>query len=114
VRTGDKVVATDPESGETRIETVTAEIKGQGLKHLVKVTIDTDGTSGAKTAQVTATDGHPFWVPELGEWIDATDLAAGQWLQTGTGTFVQITSVERRTSQNATVHNLTVSNLHTY
>ncbi|MFF8435694.1 hypothetical protein [Streptomyces bacillaris] len=37
---GGKVVATDPESGETRIETVTAEIKGQGLKHLVKVTLE--------------------------------------------------------------------------
>ncbi|MDU0305619.1 hypothetical protein, partial [Streptomyces sp. PAL114] len=35
VKAGDKVVATDPETGETRIETVTAEIKGEGLKHLV-------------------------------------------------------------------------------
>ncbi|MDN3272579.1 RHS repeat-associated core domain-containing protein, partial [Streptomyces sp. MA15] len=46
VKAGDKVVATDPETGETRIETVTAEIKGEGLKHLVKVVIDTDGDKG--------------------------------------------------------------------
>ncbi|MEU6098672.1 hypothetical protein [Streptomyces sp. NPDC047079] len=39
VKAGDKVVTTDPKTGETRVETVTAEIKGQGLKHLVKVTI---------------------------------------------------------------------------
>ncbi|GAA2250036.1 hypothetical protein GCM10010145_16760 [Streptomyces ruber] len=114
VEVGDKVLATDPETGETTVETVTAEIKGEGLKHLVKVTIDTDGDKGDATATVTATDGHPFWVPELGEWIDATDLTAGAWLQTGAGTRVQVTAVERRTVQGATVHNLTVSDVHTY
>jgi hypothetical protein len=111
---GDKVLATDPETGETKVETVTAEIKGKGVKHLVKVTVDTDGKKGPKTASVTATDGHPFWVPELGEWIDATDLAAGAWLRTRAGTRVQVTSVERWTVGSAMVHNLTVSDLHTY
>ncbi|MFJ3296665.1 ricin-type beta-trefoil lectin domain protein [Streptomyces bacillaris] len=114
VKVGDKVQATDPKTGETRIETVTAEIKGEGLKNLVKVTIDTDGDRGTKTAEITATDGHPFWVPELSEWIDATDLKSGQWLHTGAGTQVQITAVERWTSAGATVHNLTVGNTHTY
>ncbi|MFD5750788.1 HYD1 signature containing ADP-ribosyltransferase family protein [Streptomyces sp. NPDC127033] len=114
VKPGDKVVATDPKTGETRVETVTAEIKGQGLKHLVKVVIDTDGERGSKTAQVTATDGHPFWVPELAEWIDATDLRPGQWLRTGAGTLVQITAVERWTVPDETVYNLTVGDLHTY
>ncbi|MCM2580638.1 polymorphic toxin-type HINT domain-containing protein, partial [Streptomyces meridianus] len=111
---GDKVVATDPETGETKVETVTAEIKGKGAKKLVKVTIDIDGDKGSKTASVTATDGHPFWVPELGEWIDATDLKTGEWLRTSAGTHVQITAIKRWTAQSATVHNLTVSNLHTY
>ncbi|MDX3315269.1 polymorphic toxin-type HINT domain-containing protein, partial [Streptomyces sp. ME08-AFT2] len=110
----DKVVATDPKTGETRVETVTAEIKGQGLKHLVKVTIDVDGKAGTKTAQVTATDGHPFWVPELGAWVNATDLKSGEWLQTSAGTYVQITAVERWTALGATVHNLTVGDTHTY
>ncbi|MEH0423277.1 polymorphic toxin-type HINT domain-containing protein [Streptomyces sp. B21-083] len=114
VKVGDKVMATDPETGETKAQTVTAEIKGEGLKHLVDVTIDTDGEKGTKTADVTATEGHPFWVPELGEWIDASDLRAGQWLQTGAGTLVQITAIQRWTAQDATVNNLTVSNLHTY
>jgi hypothetical protein len=107
-------VATHPKTGETRVETVTAEIKGQGLKHLVKVTIDVDGKAGTKTARVTATDGHPLWVPALRKWIDATDLKPGEWLKSSTGTYVQVESVERRTGQNATVHNLTVGNIHTY
>ncbi|MFE5297147.1 ricin-type beta-trefoil lectin domain protein [Streptomyces sp. NPDC056632] len=114
VKTGDKVVATNPKTGETRVETVTAEIKGQGPKRLVEVTIDTDGNAGSKTAQVTATDNHPFWVPDLGEWIDATDLKQGEWLRTSTGTYVQVASVERRTVADAPVYNLTVSDLHTY
>ncbi|MGA5145680.1 polymorphic toxin-type HINT domain-containing protein, partial [Streptomyces griseoincarnatus] len=114
VEVGDKVVATDPETGETRIETVTAEIKGKGLKHLVKVVIDTDGDKGEATAEVTATDGHPFWVPELGQWLDATDLQPGQWLQTSAGTHVQITAIERWTAPGTTVHNLTVGDTHTY
>ncbi|MFG3349365.1 RHS repeat-associated core domain-containing protein [Streptomyces sp. NPDC048018] len=114
VRVGDKVVATDAETGETRVETVTAEIKGQGLKHLVKVTIDVDGKAGSKTAKVTATEGHPFWVPELQAWIKATDLKPGQWLRTSAGTFVQVTAVERWTNPDANVRNLTVSELHTY
>jgi hypothetical protein len=114
VKVGDKVLATDPETGETRAETVTAEILGKGVKNLVKVTIDTDGKKGSKTAEITATDKHPFWVPELGEWIDATDLKSGEWLRTSAGTLVQITAVKRWTALDATVHNLTVSMVHTY
>ncbi|MEW1552198.1 ricin-type beta-trefoil lectin domain protein, partial [Streptomyces tsukubensis] len=113
VKNGDKVIATDPKTGETAVETVVAEIEGKGSKNLVEVTIDTDGSKGSAISTVTATDGHPFWVPELKEWIDATNLEAGNWLRTGAGTLVQITAVERRTAD-ATVHNLTVSDLHTY
>ncbi|MGW6518943.1 DddA-like double-stranded DNA deaminase toxin [Streptomyces sp. NPDC054962] len=111
VENGDKVLATDPETGETAVETVTAEIVGEGVKHLVKVTV---AVGGEKSAEVTATEGHPFWVPELGEWVDATELTAGEWLRTSAGTYVQVTAVERWTTQRATVHNLTVSDLHTY
>ncbi|MFG3348092.1 ricin-type beta-trefoil lectin domain protein [Streptomyces sp. NPDC048018] len=114
VKAGDKVVATDPKTGETRIETVTARIKGQGLKHLVKITIDADGAKGSKTAEITATDRHPFWVPTLRKWVDATDLTAGQRVRTKTGSDASITSVRHWVAQGATVHNLTVSDIHTY
>ncbi|MCP3822005.1 polymorphic toxin-type HINT domain-containing protein [Streptomyces sp. A3M-1-3] len=113
LETGDLVLATDSETGETRIETVTAEITGEGDKNLVRITLDLGTETGSESSVITATDGHPFWVPELGEWIDATDLTPGQWLQTSAGTYIQITAIKRWTQQ-ATVHNLTVSNLHTY
>ncbi|PDP87835.1 hypothetical protein CQJ94_09945 [Glycomyces fuscus] len=62
---------------------------------------------------VIATDGHPFWVPDLGQWIDAVDLAPGMWLQTSAGTWVQVSAVQAWT-QAATVHNLTVQGVHTF
>ncbi|MCI0383992.1 HINT domain-containing protein [Streptomyces sp. CNQ085] len=60
-----------------------------------------------------ASDGDPFWVPALGEWVDAADLRQGQWLRTSAGALVQITAIKRWT-QDTTVHNLTVADLHTY
>lgn len=114
VKNGDEVLAGDPKTGETRAEKVTAEIKGEGVKKLVEITIDTDAGEGVATASVTATDGHPFWVEKLGKWVDATNLKSGEWLQTSSGTYVQITEVKRWTATSATVHNLTVTNLHTY
>ncbi|MFF9803339.1 polymorphic toxin-type HINT domain-containing protein, partial [Streptomyces rochei] len=86
---------------------------GKGTKHLVAITVDTDGRSGDKTSTITATDGHPFWVPDLGRWVQAGDLERGQWLSTGSGSWIQVTAVQTRTAR-ATVHNLTVEGLHTY
>lgn len=114
VKNGDTVLARDPETGVTSPETVTAEITGEGVKDLAKVTIDTDGTKGDNTASVTATGNHPFWVEAIGKWLDATDLKPGEWLRTSAGTFVQITAITRWTAPDATVHNLTVNDLHTY
>ncbi|MFF3642186.1 RHS repeat-associated core domain-containing protein [Streptomyces sp. NPDC002564] len=146
VKIGDKVTATDPKTGKTAAKTVTAKIKGTGVKRLVKITINVRdqkaaGLAGAtgkveearaakadrsdrsdravrsdkgQPASATATAGHPFWVPELREWIDATDLRAGQWLRTSAGTQVQIGAVRRWTVSQATVHNLSVADLRTY
>ncbi|MBT2487693.1 hypothetical protein J7E96_03905 [Streptomyces sp. ISL-96] len=113
VKAGDKVLATDPETGRTRIREVTATREDTAQKDLVRVKVDTDGESGGETAEITTTAGHPFWVPELGEWLDSTDLIAGQSLSTGTGSQVRISAVTRE-SRPATVHNFTVAELHTY
>ncbi|MFD9601968.1 RHS repeat-associated core domain-containing protein [Streptomyces sp. NPDC059970] len=110
VKIGDKVLSADPETGETGPRTVTALIEGNGEKRFVDLTIATDHT---KASSITATDGHPFWVPALHQWVEAGDLKAGQWLQTSAGTWVQITATHHRT-QSTRVYNLTVDNLHTY
>ncbi|MFE7245168.1 polymorphic toxin-type HINT domain-containing protein [Streptomyces sp. NPDC057580] len=108
-----QVQATDPETGETGPRTVTALIEGSGDKQLVDLTIDTGQAQNTKASSIIATDGHPFWVPALDQWVEAGDLKAGQWLQTGSGTWVQITATQHRT-QPTKVYNLTVNDLHTY
>ncbi|WP_256984888.1 polymorphic toxin-type HINT domain-containing protein [Streptomyces sp. 2R] len=113
VKTGDKVLAADPKTGKSRAETVTAEIKGQGTKNLVLITITPSPSAKGEPKTITATDSHPFWDPESGEWADATDLAPAKWLQTESGARAQIANVHRWT-QEAAVYNLTISNLHTY
>ena len=110
IQLGDEVLATDPETGETGPQPVTALITGDGTKDLTTVTIvGQDGD--AET--IVATDGHPFWVPDLGRWVDAGDLLPGEWLSTSAGTRVQITAI-RHDHREQTVHNLTVANTHTY
>ncbi|MFE1960115.1 polymorphic toxin-type HINT domain-containing protein [Streptomyces sp. NPDC059479] len=113
VEAGDKVLATDPTTGKTSSQKVTQTIEGKGLKHLFKLTVDTDGDKGDETATITATNGHPFWVPDLKKWQKAQDLKPGQWLQTGKGTWVQLKAVQSWTQQ-AAVYNLTVDTAHTY
>ncbi|MFD3483256.1 RHS repeat-associated core domain-containing protein [Streptomyces sp. NPDC058665] len=108
IQIGDQVLATDPETGESGPRPVTALIRGAGEKKLVDITL-----TGGKTNTVTATDGHPFWVPALGRWINADELTTGQWLQTSNGTWTQITAVTHHTKR-TTVYNLTVDDLHTY
>ncbi|MEV5194776.1 polymorphic toxin-type HINT domain-containing protein [Streptomyces clavifer] len=113
IRLGDTVLATDPETGDTRPETVTDVITGDGEKHLVKISVDTDGNTGDRTADITATDHHPFWTTNPERWTDATDLTPGTWLRTSAGVQVQVENVKKWTATQK-VHNLTVTNLHTY
>jgi len=113
IRTGDRVTATDPLTGATDDQPVTATITGTGDKDLVEVTVDTDGASGSATGTVTATANHPFWLPDAERWSPADELHPGQWLRTSSGTWVQITAASRRT-EHTTVHNLTVADYHTY
>lgn len=114
VRVGDAVLATDPTTGRTGPREVTDEISGYGEKKLVKITVDVDGEAGERTGTLVATGGHPFWVPDLGEWVDAGELRAGSMLRTSAGTYVQVTAVEQWTAKHQHAHNLTVDGLHTY
>ncbi|MGA4979370.1 SpvB/TcaC N-terminal domain-containing protein [Streptomyces cinereoruber] len=110
VRVGDEVTATDPVTGETGPRTVTTLITGEGEKNLVEVTVTNPGGHPGK---VVATDNHPFWAPELGKWIYAKEIAPGMLLQTGNGSYIQVSAVRAWTQQKR-VYNLTVDDLHTY
>jgi hypothetical protein len=113
VELGDYVLATDPETGQTVSRKVRATITGEGEKTLIEVTVDIDGEAGDAVETITATDGHPFWVADLEEWVPAGELRSGDWLRTGSGSWVQVQNIDTRTAHQR-VHNLTVDDFHTY
>jgi RHS repeat-associated protein len=114
VRVGDLVLATDPTTGETQSKKVTDLIVGHGEKHLVELVVDVDGDRGTETGVLTATDGHPFWSPDLQRWLTADELQVGSLLKTSAGTRVQVQSINKTTVQDQEARNLTVDGLHTY
>lgn len=110
IQTGDLVLATDPETGETASEEVTDLIVGDGLKRLVRV--GTDPEADGSVDWVVATDAHPFYVAGDG-WTDAEDLMIGDLLVSDESRAVEILSIETYSAIEV-VHNLTVDRLHTY
>ncbi|MFF8842160.1 DNRLRE domain-containing protein [Streptomyces sp. NPDC015127] len=113
LRVGEQVLATDVERGDIQSREILDVRSDKGTKHLVTLTVDTDGTEGSATGKVTSTDGHLYWLPDSGRWVRADTLASGMWLQTSAGTWVQITAVDH-TTRHERVHNLTVDAVHDY
>ncbi|MEU8299831.1 DNRLRE domain-containing protein [Micromonospora sp. NPDC048909] len=113
LKLGDQVLGADVESGENQSRKVTNVRSHEGRKTLVTITVDVDGKSGSKTGSITSTAEHLIWLPDAGQWVTGGDLKPGMWLETATGTWVQITAVTR-TDRQERVHNLTVEGIHTY
>lgn len=88
----------DPVTGESGLWTGIATIIGNGVKHLVELTIDTDGDKGSATGSIVATDGHPFWVVNRQAWLDAGDLQIGDQVVTATGATMQVAQVRTWTA----------------
>jgi hypothetical protein len=105
VEIGDMVLASDPDSGDRGPRRVIDTIVGDGIKQLVNIEID--------GAVVTATDRHPFWVDDDGEWVDAGELEIGDELLASDGTVVVVEGVGEWAAVRR-VHNLTVEGIHTY
>ncbi|MER6591182.1 SpvB/TcaC N-terminal domain-containing protein [Micromonospora purpureochromogenes] len=105
VRTGDLVLAEDPETGERGPREVTHLIIGQGVKHLVDVEVNGE--------VITATDKHPFWVVGAGAWVDAGDLALGDVVRLADGRTAMVDGAAPY-SRVDRVHNLTVAGIHTF
>ncbi|MGI5289523.1 RHS repeat-associated core domain-containing protein [Nonomuraea polychroma] len=114
VQVGDKVLATDPDTGKTEVKPVVSVITSKGEKNLVQLTVDTDGDRGQATGLVIATAEHSFWLPELRDWREAGSLKPGQWLQTSAGTKVRIAGITAWAAKDQRVHNLTIQDVHTY
>jgi RHS repeat-associated protein len=114
IKVGDKVVATNPETGKTEAKPVITLISSKGEKRLVQIDVVAGESKSGKAGAVLATDQHPFWVESERRWIDADQLKPGMWLRAGAGAFTQISAIETQFAQKQRVHNLTVADTHTY
>jgi hypothetical protein len=113
IRTGDRVIATDPRTGRTAAKPVQATITGFGRKDLVRVTVTGPGARSSGT--VTATGKHPFWAAGgRNAWLDAEQVKPGERLLTDAGSQARIDATKSWTTSRQRVHNLTVADLHTY
>lgn len=109
VKLGDKVKATDPETGETGDREVTRLIVTEDDKHFNTLSIATeDGIQ-----ELTATYEHPFWSSSANRWVNSGDLTPGTTLLTEDSKTVTITA-NKPYDQHARTYNLTIDNLHTY
>ncbi|MBO2462402.1 polymorphic toxin-type HINT domain-containing protein [Actinomadura violacea] len=115
VDVGDQVQSTDPATGRTGPQPVTALITGSGRKSLTSVTVGNDGLPGALglTGTVQATSTHPFWVNEPGHWRDARELRPGDQVRRPDGHYVTVTATHPWTAERK-VYNLTVRGYHTF
>ncbi|GAA3973606.1 polymorphic toxin-type HINT domain-containing protein [Streptomyces plumbiresistens] len=109
VQLGDKVLATDPKTGETVPRKVTRLIRTEGDKYFNELSIATE--NGIE--KLTATYEHPFWSPSHQDWVPARKLKPGMTLRTDDDDTVIVTG-NRPFAKQARTYNLTVDDLHTY
>ncbi|MEV4432363.1 polymorphic toxin-type HINT domain-containing protein [Streptomyces sp. NPDC049585] len=109
VRIGDRVIASDPESGQTEARPVTNHFTTEDDKDFTRLTVAT--SQGPAT--ITATANHPFWATDRKQWVDAGDLRTGNILRTPSGSGLAVTAVVNYHKRQRT-HDLTVGEFHTY
>jgi len=105
VKVGDKVLATDPETGRTEARPVTALIRHGGKHTMVDITL-TDGST------LTATDHHPFWDATTRTFTDAIDLLGDKVLSSHGETLT--IAGEHVYDRTLTAYNLQIDGIHTY
>jgi hypothetical protein len=105
VEIGDKVLATDPETGETVAREVTAVFAHEDT--VIDLAVEDGGT-------VTTTSDHPFWNETDEEWQQADDLDEGDKLRTAEGDTITVEGLDEDSERTATAYNLTVDQTHTF
>jgi RHS repeat-associated protein len=109
VRIGDRVVATDPETGVSESEVVTQLHRNLDQQLTVLTVVD----ESAVTAVIRTTWEHPFWSETRRAWVDAAELYAGERLHQLDGRPVTVVAVSNYVGS-AVMLNLTVDDTHTY
>jgi hypothetical protein len=104
VKVGDRVLATDPTTGETGGRTVLAT-----LPH-----IDELLTLETSAGDVITTEDHKYWNATDQQWQQSQHLDTGDKLLTAGGEEVTVRGLDWSTVQKDAAYDLTVADLHTY
>ena len=106
VKVGDKVLATDPETGETKGEPVVQLIRHSGEHGMVLVRL-------ADGSVLDSTDGHPIWDATAGQFTEASKLRIGDTIETTNGAQLTIAGLTTYDAD-LTAYNLQIDEIHTY
>lgn len=104
VKVGDKVIATDPETGEQEAKTV---------DH-VFVHDDTVIDLAVDGEIITTTEDHPFWSVTDQHFERADQLESGEDLLGADGRTIKVSGLELGTDRQSLAYNLSVEGIHTY
>ncbi|SCL55079.1 intein C-terminal splicing region/RHS repeat-associated core domain-containing protein [Micromonospora yangpuensis] len=108
VRTGDRVVAEDPETGAAGVREVVATHVNLDVE-LADLTLSTV----AGPVLVETTVDHPFWSRDRSAWVGAGGLRAGERMLSADGAPVTVSQVRSHLGQRV-MYDLTIDNIHTY
>jgi len=109
VNVGDKVKATDPQTGKSTSEPVTQLHRNTDRKFSDVTVKDQNG----KASVLNTTQNHPFWNETNKKWSDAKDLKPGDELKVAGQGEVVVNKV-RNYNDTKEMRDLTVANIHTY
>jgi hypothetical protein len=113
VKVGDKVKATDPQSGRVKTKKVTATHSNTDA-YLTRLTVRTTKNGRTQTAVLSTTENHPFWDETTDSWIDAGRLIAGtSTLRSLDGSRQEVATVVNYIGRQ-NMRDLTVADIHTY
>lgn len=105
IEVGDKVIATDPETGE------------QSARRVVHVWVHEDTLTDLKLddgTALTTTEDHPFWSVDDQRFEPTDQLANGERVLGADGILVAVDGLDPDTARVGFAYNLTVEGLHTY
>jgi hypothetical protein len=112
VKAGDTVLATDPQTGQTRPEKVQKVIVTRTDEDFTDLSISSP-KANSPPQKLTTTWHHPFWDATHHQWTDASKLTPGTKLRQPDGTTATIVAT-RNYHHHAVTYDLTIADLHTY
>jgi Pretoxin HINT domain len=109
LKVGDRVLATDTETGLTAARAVTAVHLNLDIALANVIVVDDDGD----VSTINTTQHHPFWNVSDSKWTDVIDLDNGDRLRSTDGSLITVVSVRSFTGEQW-MWDLTVDEIHSF